>query len=140
MTSSSPFNLLCQFLLHRHLHFTLALSQHRAWCTAATPTTNPYHLWKEKEEEILRDIEPVVTLTKDILRSRRCILEGKMHHLGVVLYHFKTDGEGGDGVADAGGGVETEGDGAIGEYCGEPMGAVRCHWEVAKQGKYCMRN
>ncbi|XLU53940.1 hypothetical protein S245_048588, partial [Arachis hypogaea] len=53
-----------------------------------------------------------------------CILEGKMHHLGAVLYHFKTDGEGGDSVADAGDGVETEGDGTVGEYCGEPMGAV----------------
>ncbi|XLQ99310.1 hypothetical protein S83_065509 [Arachis hypogaea] len=71
MKSSSPFNLLRQFLLHRHLRFTLAPPQHRAWCTAATPATNPYHLWKEKEEEILKDIEPVVTLTKDILHSRR---------------------------------------------------------------------
>ncbi|QHO06732.1 uncharacterized protein DS421_14g457350 [Arachis hypogaea] len=71
MKSSSPFNLLRQFLLHRHLRFTLAPPQHRAWCTAATPAINPYHLWKEKEEEILRDIEPVVTLTKDILHSRR---------------------------------------------------------------------
>ncbi|XLU29781.1 hypothetical protein S245_065847, partial [Arachis hypogaea] len=61
------------FLLHRHLRFTLAPPQHRAWCTAATPATNPYHLWKEKEEEILKDIEPVVTLTKDILHSRRGI-------------------------------------------------------------------
>ncbi|XLU30818.1 hypothetical protein S245_066884, partial [Arachis hypogaea] len=78
MKSSSPFNLLRQFLLHRHLPFTLASPQHRAWCTAATPTTNPYHLWKEKEEEILRDIEPVVTLTKDILhsRSQMCLNEG----------------------------------------------------------------
>ncbi|RYR61421.1 hypothetical protein Ahy_A04g018594 [Arachis hypogaea] len=73
MKSSSPFNLLRQFLLHRHLRFTLAPPQHRAWCTAATPATNPYHLWKEKEEEILRDIEPVVILTKDILHSRRRI-------------------------------------------------------------------
>ncbi|XLS93803.1 hypothetical protein HN51_069811 [Arachis hypogaea] len=47
-----------------------------------------------------------------------------MHHLGAVLYHIKTDGEGGDGVVDASDGVETEGDGAVGEYCGEPMGAV----------------
>ncbi|XLR48391.1 hypothetical protein S83_033051 [Arachis hypogaea] len=47
-----------------------------------------------------------------------------MHHLGAVLYHFKSDHEGGDGVADAGDGVETEGDDAVGEYCGEPMGAV----------------
>ncbi|QHN77840.1 uncharacterized protein DS421_19g656330 [Arachis hypogaea] len=74
MKSSSPFNLLRQFLLHRHLPFTLASPQHRAWCTAATPTTNPYHLWKEKEEEILRDIEPVVTLTKDILHSRSILI------------------------------------------------------------------
>ncbi|XLR48390.1 hypothetical protein S83_033050 [Arachis hypogaea] len=71
MTSSSPFNLLHQFLLHRHLCFTLTPPQHEAWCTTATPTTNPYHLRKEKEEEILRDIEPVVTLTKDILHSQR---------------------------------------------------------------------
>ncbi|XLU53203.1 hypothetical protein S245_047851, partial [Arachis hypogaea] len=67
---SSPL-IIVQFLLHRHLRFTLAPPQHRAWCTAATPAINPYHLWKEKEEEILRDIEPVVTLTKDILHSRR---------------------------------------------------------------------
>ncbi|XLU71036.1 hypothetical protein S245_030089, partial [Arachis hypogaea] len=60
-------------LLHWHLRFTLVPPQHRAWCTATTPATNPYHLWKEKEEEILRDIEPVVTLTKDILHSRRRI-------------------------------------------------------------------
>ncbi|XP_057722178.1 protein DCL homolog, chloroplastic-like [Arachis stenosperma] len=71
MRNSSPFNLLRHFLLHRHLRFTLAPPQHRAWCTAATPTTNPDHLWKEKEEKILRDIEPLVTLTKDILHSPR---------------------------------------------------------------------
>ncbi|KAK7291082.1 hypothetical protein RIF29_05961 [Crotalaria pallida] len=32
-----------------------------------------YRKWKVKEEEILRDIEPVVVLTKDILHSRRYI-------------------------------------------------------------------
>ncbi|KAL4357000.1 hypothetical protein AHAS_Ahas09G0142900 [Arachis hypogaea] len=65
--------IIVQILLHWHLRFTLVPPQHRAWCTATTPATNPYHLWKEKEEEILRDIEPVVTLTKDILHSRRRI-------------------------------------------------------------------
>ncbi|TKY75010.1 DCL protein [Spatholobus suberectus] len=30
-----------------------------------------YRKWKDKEEEILRDIEPIVLLAKDILHSRR---------------------------------------------------------------------
>ncbi|KAF7830592.1 protein DCL, chloroplastic [Senna tora] len=35
-------------------------------------TSDPdYRKWKDKEEEILKDIEPIVTLTKDILHSRR---------------------------------------------------------------------
>lgn len=29
-----------------------------------------YRQWKDKEEEILRDIEPILLLTKDILHSR----------------------------------------------------------------------
>ncbi|XLR57721.1 hypothetical protein HN51_012065 [Arachis hypogaea] len=97
-----------------------------------------YHLWKEKEEEILRDIEPVVTLTKDILHSQRCILEGKMHYLGAVLCHFKTDGEVGDGVANAGDRVETEGDGIVGEYWREPMGAVPVPVGGCETGEVCM--
>ncbi|KAJ1431054.1 hypothetical protein SESBI_07291 [Sesbania bispinosa] len=32
-----------------------------------------YRKWKDKEEEILSDIEPIILLTKDILHSRRYI-------------------------------------------------------------------
>ncbi|MED6118517.1 hypothetical protein PIB30_003262 [Stylosanthes scabra] len=70
MTSPSPFNLLRRFLLHRHLRFPLAPPHHRPWCTAATPNDDDSE-WKEKKEEILKDIEPLVKLTKDILHSKR---------------------------------------------------------------------
>lgn len=33
-----------------------------------------YRKWKDKEKEILSDIEPIVVLAKDILHSRRSLL------------------------------------------------------------------
>ncbi|KAL1353663.1 hypothetical protein HN51_017579 [Arachis hypogaea] len=105
MRNSSPFNLLRHFLLHRHLRFTLAPPQHRAWCTAATPTTNPDPLWKEKEEEILRDIEPVVTLTKDILHSPRykdgaqlTVEDQKIVEEMILPYHPHSEDKIGSGI------------------------------------------
>ncbi|CAL0323800.1 unnamed protein product [Lupinus luteus] len=92
--------LLMRQVLLRRLRFTVA-APHRLWCNAATPTTNPsssehinekpssaitttttsnflltskdldYSKWKLEEDEILRDDEPIVVLTKDILHSSR---------------------------------------------------------------------
>jgi len=61
-----------------------------------------------------------------------------MHYLGAVLCHFKTDGEVGDGVANAGDRVETEGDGIVGEYWREPMGAVPVPVGGCETGEVCM--
>ncbi|TKY75026.1 DCL protein [Spatholobus suberectus] len=41
-------------------------SSHARW-----EDDHDYRKWKDKEEEILRDIEPIVLLAKDILHSRR---------------------------------------------------------------------
>lgn len=43
-----------------------------------------YRIWKDKEEEILKDIEPIVRLTKDILHSRRSV--SPTHSLSELLY------------------------------------------------------
>lgn len=43
-----------------------------------------YRKWKDKEEDILKDIEPIVRLTKDILHSRRPV--SPPHSLSEILY------------------------------------------------------
>ena len=38
-----------------------------------------YRKWKNQEEEILGDIEPIIFLTKEILHSHRFVLLSKFH-------------------------------------------------------------
>ncbi|XP_057429412.1 protein DCL homolog, chloroplastic-like [Lotus japonicus] len=71
-------------LLRARLHSPTAravVARHRPWCSATTdspskviPSTT-FNLrdqkWRDNEEEILRDIEPIVLLAKDILFSPR---------------------------------------------------------------------
>lgn len=89
--------------VHRHrLAVVVIAPSRRLWCTAASESTRPdeklssaddvkaflrvndspkfrrwddpdYRRWKDKEEEILNDIEPIVSLTKEILHSGRSL-------------------------------------------------------------------
>jgi len=48
-----------------------------------------YRKWKDKEEEILRDIEPIVMLAKDILHTRRSLLNFiSTKYLKWILFSF----------------------------------------------------
>jgi hypothetical protein len=93
---------LLRLQLHHHrLAASIFATPRRPWCTAAEPTRadeslspadnataawsardppkHPrwedvdYRQWKDKEEEILRDIEPITALTKEILHSDRLV-------------------------------------------------------------------
>jgi hypothetical protein len=93
-----PLLLRHRFSLHRHTQLLVLLYPRRSlwqrWCTTTSASseddktttttsvgkTTKYHLWaddpefrkwKSKEEEILKDIEPIVSLTKEILHSDR---------------------------------------------------------------------
>ena len=88
------------FRLQSYQRFCLTASlvstPHRLWCSAVTnsdsesdekastiATASPnllrawdspsYRKWKDKEDEIFKDIEPIIMLTKDILHSDRSV-------------------------------------------------------------------
>ncbi|KAE8100128.1 hypothetical protein FH972_018055 [Carpinus fangiana] len=86
-------------LHHHRLAASIFATTRRPWCTAAEPNRTDeslpladnftaawsardppkhprwedpdYGQWEDKEKEILRDIEPITTLTKEILHSDR---------------------------------------------------------------------
>lgn len=93
--------LLLRVGLHTHKRFAFGLvaAPKRLWCSASA-TNSPseeaeervgnlvrakeppsygrwddpdFRKWKDKEKEILSDIEPIILLTKDILHSRRLL-------------------------------------------------------------------
>ncbi|KAI4316670.1 hypothetical protein L6164_024626 [Bauhinia variegata] len=91
--------MLLRFRLQNYQRFAagIAATPHRLWCCAATDPDSSqdnekvstaadssnllkaysrfdepdYRKWKNKEKEILEDIEPILMLTKEILHSRR---------------------------------------------------------------------
>ena len=93
---------LLRLRLHQHHRLAAGLLTRRPWCAAAELTRpdenvsfsdqsaavfgvkdlpknprwdNPdFRKWKDKEDEIMRDIEPITFLTKEILHSDRCTL------------------------------------------------------------------
>ncbi|RDX79612.1 Protein DCL-like, chloroplastic, partial [Mucuna pruriens] len=65
------------FVLHRLRlssiqGFTVAAPQgHRQWCSATSSSEVDDPEWRDKEEKIVKDIQPIVTLTRQILHSPR---------------------------------------------------------------------
>ena len=89
---------------HHRLAASILTPARRPWCIAAEPSRgdenlssadnitaawsardsvspkyhrwndDEYRKWKDKEDEILRDIEPIASLTKEILHSERLVL------------------------------------------------------------------
>lgn len=45
-----------------------------------------YREWKDKKEEILKDIEPIIKLTKNILHSRRSVSDTLIPYFKIVTY------------------------------------------------------
>lgn len=53
-------------------------------------TDNPdYRKWKNKEDEILKDIEPIVRLTKEILHSKRSLSDTYSLSGSCCFYFFR---------------------------------------------------